>query len=160
MDRERPTVTISEQLQAELKDAMLSKDAPRRDVLRQVQTEITLARSEAGYDPAADDEVVQSVIESYSKKMQKSVAEYEGYGERGAGMADKLRFEVEYLSRWMPQKLDEAATRQLIADKIDELGVSGDEKAAGRVTGMIMKDHKDDVDGALVNRLVREILTS
>jgi uncharacterized protein YqeY len=151
-------MSIASDLAAELKDAMLSKDARRRDVIRQVQTEIALARSEPGYDSAKDDEVVQSVIASYSKRMQKSVAEYEGYGERGADMAEKLTFEVEYLSRWMPQKLDEAATRSLIESKIAELGVAGDEKAAGRVTGMIMKEHKDDVDGALVNRLVRELL--
>lgn len=151
-------MSISSDLAAELKDAMLTKDARRRDVIRQVQTEITLARSEPGYDASKDDEIVQGVIVSYSKRMQKSITEYEGYGERGADMAEKLKFEVEYLSRWMPQKLDEAATRSLIESKIAELGVAGDEKAAGRVTGMIMKDHKDDVDGALVNRLVRESL--
>ncbi len=151
-------MTIATELAAELKDAMLKKDARRRDVVRQVQTEITIARSEPGYDPSKEDEVVQGVIESYSKRMQKSITEYEGYGERGADMAAKLRFEVDYLSRWMPQKLDEDATRALIEAKIAELGVAGDEKAAGRVTGMIMKDHKDDVDGALVNRLVRELL--
>ena len=151
-------MSIASDLAAELKDAMLTKDARRRDVIRQVQTEITLARSEPGYDESNDDEIVQGVIESYSKRMQKSITEYEGYGERGADMADKLKFEVEYLSRWMPQKLDEAATRSLIEAKITELGVAGDEKAAGRVTGMIMKDHKDEVDGALVNRLVRELL--
>lgn len=151
-------MSIASDLAAELKDAMLTKDARRRDVIRQVQTEITLARSEPGYDESKDDDVVQGVIESYSKRMQKSITEYESYGERGADMADKLRFEVDYLSRWMPQKLDEAATRSLIEGKIAELGVAGDEKAAGRVTGMIMKDHKDEVDGALVNRLVREML--
>ena len=151
-------MSITSDLAAELKDAMLSKDARRRDVIRQVQTEITLARSEPGYDKSKDDEIVQGVIESYSKRMQKSITEYEGYGERGADMADKLKFEVEYLSRWMPQRLDEAATRALIESKIAELGVAGDDKAAGRVTGMIMKEHKDDVDGALVNRLVRESL--
>ena len=152
-------MSIASDLAAELKDAMLNKDARRRDVIRQVQTEITLARSESGYDESKDDEVVQGVIESYSKRMQKSIAEYEGYGDRGAEMADKLKFEVDYLSRWMPQKLDEAETRSLIEAKIAELGVAGDEKAAGRVTGMIMKEHKDDVDGALVNRLVRELLS-
>ena len=151
-------MSIASDLAAELKDAMLNKDVLRRDVVRQVQTEITLARSAPGYDEANDDSVVQGVIESYSKRMQKSIAEYEGYGERGAEMADKLKFEVEYLSRWMPKKLDEAQTRALIEAKIAELGVAGDDKAAGRVTGMIMKDHKDDVDGALVNRLVRELL--
>ncbi len=151
-------MSIATELAAELKDAMLKQDGRRRDVVRQVQTEITLARSEPGYDESKDDEVVQAVVESYSKRMQKSIAEYEGYGERGADMAEKLKFEVDYLSRWMPQKLDEAATRELIEAKIAELGVAGDEKAAGRVTGMIMKEHKDEVDGSLVNRLVRELL--
>ena len=151
-------MSIATELAAELKDAMLKKDARRRDVIRQVQTEITVARSAPGYDESKDDAVVQGVIESYSKRMQKSVAEYEGYGERGADMADKLKFEVRYLSQWMPQRLDEAATRALIESKIAELGVAGDEKSAGRVTGTIMKDHKDEVDGALVNRLVRELL--
>lgn len=151
-------MSIASDLAAELKDAMLKKDVRRRDVIRQVQTEITLARSEPGYDSSNDDEVVQGVIESYSKRMQKSVTEYEGYGERGADMAEKLKYEVDYLSRWMPQKLDEDETRALIEAKIAELGVAGDDKAAGRVTGMIMKEHKDEVDGALVNRLVRELL--
>lgn len=152
-------MSTSLELAAELKDAMLTKDAPRRDVIRQVQTEITLARSAPGYDEANDDAIVQGVIESYSKKMAKSAAEYEGYGDRGAEMVEKLRFEVDYLSRWLPQKLDETQTRALIQEKIEELGVAGDEKAAGRVTGMLMKSHKDDLDGGLVNRLVRELLS-
>ena len=152
-------MTISEELAAELKDAMKAKDARRRDVIRQVQTEITLARSEAGYDPANEDEVARAAIESYSKKMQKSLAEYEGYGDRAADMVEKLRFEVEFLDRWMPKKLSEEETRDLIRAKIAELGVAGDEKAAGRVTGMLMKERGDDLDGAMVNRLVREELS-
>jgi uncharacterized protein YqeY len=73
-------------------------------------------------------------------------------------MAEKLGFEVEYLSRWLPQKLDEEATRSLVRSAIESLGVAGDEKAAGRVTGQLMKEHGKDVDGGLVNRLVREEL--
>jgi uncharacterized protein len=98
------------------------------------------------------------VIASYVKKMQKSLAEYEGLGERGEAMADKLRFEVEYLSRWLPSKLDEDATRDLVDHTIAELGVGGDPSAAGRVIGAIMGGHKDEVDGGLVNRLVRDAL--
>lgn len=151
-------MTISEELAAELKDAMKAKDARRRDVIRQVQTEITLARSEPGYDPAKADETARAAIESYSKKMQKSLAEYEGYGDRAADMVEKLRFEVEFLDRWMPKRLGEVETRRLITEKIDELGVAGDPKAAGRVTGMLMKERGADLDGAMVNRLVREEL--
>lgn len=151
-------MTIAEELDNELKDAMRAKDAARRDVIRQVRSEIGVAKTASGFDGNEDDAFHQSVIASYVKKMQKSLAEYEGLGERGAAMAEKLRFEVEYLSRWLPTKLDEAATRELVDRTIDDLGVGGDPAAAGKVIGSIMAGHKDEVDGGLVNRLVRERL--
>lgn len=152
-------MTIQEQLSEELKDAMKAQDAQRRDVVRQIQTEIRTAATQPGAGPV-DDAFCEKVIASYVKKMDKSRSEYEAMGERGAVMADKLAYEVEYLSRWLPQKLGEDETRVLIAEAIEELGVAGDEKAAGRVTGHLMKSHGQDLDGGLVNRLVRQALTS
>ena len=151
-------MTIAEQLSAELKDAMKAKDGPRRDVIRQVQTEVATARSEPGFSGEVDDALYVRVIASYVKKMDKSRAEYADLGERGAAMAEKLGFEVEYLSQWLPKKLGEDETRALVRAAIEELGVSGDEKAAGRVTGHLMKSHGKDLDGGVVNRLVREEL--
>jgi uncharacterized protein YqeY len=152
-------MTIQEQLTAELRSAMKEKDAPRRDVIRQVQTEVATAKSQPDFSGDIDDAFYQKVIASYVRKMDKSREEYAALGERGEEMADKLAFEVEYLSRWLPKKLNEEETRRLVVEAIDDLGVSGDEKAAGRVTGQLMKSHGNDLDGALVNRLVREELT-
>jgi uncharacterized protein YqeY len=153
-------MSIQDELANELNDAMRAKDARRRDVIRQIQTEIATARSEPGFKGDVDDDLYQKVIGSYVKKMDKSRAEYEGYGDRGAEMAEKLAFEVDYLSRWLPTRLDEEATRRLIDETIAELGVAGDEKAAGRVTGHLMKNRGGDLDGGLVNRLVREALSA
>jgi uncharacterized protein YqeY len=75
-------------------------------------------------------------------------------------MAEKLGWEVEYLSRWLPKKLDEESTAILVRSTIEELGVAGDPKASGRVIGQIMRTHKDEVDGGLVNRLVAETLSA
>jgi uncharacterized protein YqeY len=88
--------------------------------------------------------------------MDKSRAEYAGFGDRGAEMASKLAFEVDYLSQWLPKKLGEEETRMLVVSAISDLGVAGDEKATGRVIGELMKNHGKDLDGGLVNRLVRE----
>jgi uncharacterized protein YqeY len=90
--------------------------------------------------------------------MDKSRAEYADLGERGEAMANRLAYEVEYLSKWLPSKLGEVETQRLVAAAVAELAVSGDEKAAGRVIGHLMKSHGKDLDGALVNRLVREEL--
>ncbi|HUG32386.1 MAG TPA: GatB/YqeY domain-containing protein [Acidimicrobiia bacterium] len=151
-------MTIQEELTSELRDAMKQKDALRRDVIRQVQTEVATAKSQPDFRGEVDDALYQKVIASYVKRMDKSREEYLSLGERGEEMADKLAFEVEYLSRWLPKKLDEDATRRLVLEAIEELDAAGDEKAAGRVTGHLMKTHGGDLDGGLVNRLVREEL--
>jgi uncharacterized protein YqeY len=152
-------MSIREELAEELRDAMRAKDAPRRDVIRQIETEIAVARSQPGFAGELDDDLYRQVIGSYVKKMSKTREEYLEIGERGEAMAEKLGFEVEYLSRWMPQKLDEEGTRGLVREAIEELGVA-DEKAAGQVTGHLMKKHGKDLDGALVSRIVREELAA
>ena len=151
-------MTIEEELAEELHQAMKSGDRRRRDVIRQIQTEVATARTQPGFSGEVDDDLYRRVIAAYVKKMEKSRQEYEAVGERGVEMAEKLAFEVEYLSRWLPKKLGEEETRRLVREAITELGVAGDEKAAGRVTGHLMKSRGKDLDGALVNRLVREEL--
>lgn len=151
-------MTIKDDLASELRDAIKKGDTKRKDVLRIIDTEVKMASTASGFKGEVDDALYRQVIASYSKKMDKARLEYEGLGKRAAPMAEKLAWEVEYLSRWLPKKLDEAATRELVSKTIAELGVTGDSKAAGRVIGVIMKDHKDTVDGGLVNRLVAAAL--
>jgi uncharacterized protein YqeY len=151
-------VSIREELRAQLTEAMKQRDVNRRELIRIIETEVALARSAVGFSGEVDDDLYRQVIAAYAKKMEKARAEYLDLGERGAEMAAKLTWEVGYLSRWLPQKLDEEATRQLVRDAIAALGVGGDSKAAGRVTGQVMKEHSDRVDGRLVNRLVSEEL--
>jgi hypothetical protein len=152
-------MTIREELGAELRDAIKTGDKLRRDAIRQVETEVSTAKSRPDFSGDVDDDLYRTVIASYVKKMDKSRAEYEDFGERGKAMAEKLRFEVEYLSRWLPQKLDEAQTRALVRETIAELGLAGDEKATGRLIGHLMTSRGEDLDGAMVNRIAREELT-
>jgi uncharacterized protein YqeY len=152
-------MSIREELAEELRGAMRAKDAPRRDVIRQIETEVAVARSQPGFTGELDDDLYRQVIGSYVKKMSKTREEYLEIGERGEAMAEKLGFEVKYLARWLPQKLDDEGTRGLVREAIGELGVA-DEKAAGQVTGHLMKKHGKDLDGALVSRIVREELAA
>ena len=54
-------MTIQTQLADELKDAMKSQDKPRRDVIRQVQTEIATAKSQPDFTDPIDDKFYQKV---------------------------------------------------------------------------------------------------
>jgi len=147
-------VSIEQELSDELKDALRAGDAKRKNAIRAIQTEAARAKSEPGFGGDTDDAFFEKIIGSFVKKMEKARREYEELGERGEEMAAKLGFEVEYLGRWLPKLLDEDATLILVKGAIAELDAS-DPKEAGKVVGFIMKSHKGEVDGGLVNRLVR-----
>jgi hypothetical protein len=150
-------MTIKEELGAELKEALKTGDRNRKDVIRAIETEVSRAKAEPGFEGDIDDDLYLTVMGSYVKKMTKARQEYDELGERGQEMATKLAFETEYLSRWLPTLLDEAATRELVYQAITELSVQ-DPKRAGQVVGHIMQNHKGEVDGSLVNQLVGEAL--
>lgn len=148
---------IRDELRTELRAAMREKDQARLNVLRAVETEVSNVKSAPGFEGEVDDALYLQVVTAYAKKMAKGIEAFEGGGERGQAQADALRFEVDYLSRWLPKLLDEAATRKLVQDTITELGVSG-AKNVGRVMGAIMKTHKGQIDGGLVSKLAKELL--
>lgn len=149
-------MTIKEELAAELKDALKSKDRPRLDVIRQITTEVSKAAAEPGFAGEPDDDLYRRIIAGYTKKMEKARAEYEGYGDRGSDMAAKLGYEIEYLARWLPETASDEQIQAIVAEAIETLGVT-DPKQAGRVTGHVMKSHQG-LDGAKVNAAVRQAL--
>jgi uncharacterized protein YqeY len=149
-------MTIKEELAANLKEAMRAKDKPQINVIRQIESEIGIQKSAPGFTGEIDDELYLQTISSYVKKMKKAQAEFEAAGERGATQAAKLAYEVEYLSQWLPEEIDEETTRNLVRAAMAELGVD-DPKQMGRVIGHIMRN-EPGLDGGMVNRLVREEL--
>lgn len=150
-------MSIADELQAELEDAIRNKDRARSNVIRSIRTEVAQAKAEPGFSGDVDDDLYVRVIGAYAKRMDKARREYEGLGERGEDMVARLSFELDYLARWLPQKLGEDETRVLVRETIAEIG-EGETVRPGQVVGRIMKTHPGELDGALVNRLVREEL--
>lgn len=151
-------MSIKDELNDELKDAMRKHDRNRIDVVRQISTEISRAVTAPGFDGEADDELYRKTIAGYAKKMGKALAEYESYGDRGAEAAAKLRFEVEYLGRWLPKAPSAEELAVLVDATVQELGAT-DMKAMGQVMGHVMKQHPG-LDGSTVSRLARERLSA
>lgn len=149
-------MSIQEELAAELRAAIKARNTAQSNVIRQIESEVSVAKSAAGFKGEIDDALYKKTIVGYVKKMEKARQEYIALGDRGAEQAAKLAYEVEYLSRWTPQLPGEAETRSIVKDAIAELGVD-DPKMTGRVMGHIMKSGME-LDGGLVNRLVREEL--
>ncbi|MCL1693990.1 MAG: GatB/YqeY domain-containing protein [Actinomycetia bacterium] len=149
-------MTIEEQLMAAQTAAMKDGGRATLSVIRQIRSEVSVAKSAPGFTGEVDDELFLATISTYVKRMGKSKVEYEALGDRGTEQAEKLAFEIDYLSAYLPTKLDEPATKALVDQAIEEIGAT-DPKMMGQVIGKVMKSG-EDLDGGLVARLVRESL--
>ena len=150
-------MAIADELDGMYKDAMRARDQPKLDVIRMIRSKIGEAKTAKGFDGEVNDELYLRVIGLYVKQMNKALPDYEGQGERGREMVAQLKFEVDFLSQFLPTKLGEEETRSLVQRTVAELGVD-DPKQLGRVMGSIMKDHRDTIDAGLVRRLIQEAL--
>jgi len=150
-------MTLEQTLDDTLKQAMKNKDGPTTDVVRMLKTKLQERRTAKGFAGTVDDALVLDVIGAYRKQLQKAIAEYDKIGERGAGQAAQLRFELEFCERYLPKGLDETAVRALVKERLAALGIT-DAKQAGRLVGDIMKTHKGQVEAGEVKRLAEELL--
>ena len=148
-------MALIDELSAALKEAMKAKDKPKLDAIRQVQTEIAKKKSEKGEE--ATDELVLGVISSYVKKMTKAVEEYKSLGDRGIEMAEKIQFEIDFLSGWLPEQLSEEDVAKLVDEVLADLG-EVDMSHMGRIIGAVMAKG-EGIDGSVVSKLVKEKLS-
>ena len=145
-------MALIDELSDALKEAMKAKDKPKLDAIRQVQTEIAKKKTEKGEE--SSDELVLGFISSYVKKMTKAVEEYKSLGDRGTEMADKIQFEIDFLSGWLPEQLTEEEVAAIIDEVLSEMG-DVDMSQMGKIIGAVMAK-ADGLDGSVVSKLVKE----
>ena len=148
-------MALADDLSSALKDAMKAKDKPKLDAIRQIQTEIAKKKAEKGEE--VNDDLVLGVISSYVKKMIKAVEEYQSLGDRGQEMAEKIQFEIDFLSTYLPEQLSDEEVEKIVDEVLSELG-DVDISQMGRVIGAVMAKG-DGIDGSVVSKIVQTNLT-
>ena len=148
-------MSVINELDASLKEAMKAKDRPKLDAIRQVKSEIEEKRAEKGEE--VTDELALGVMKSYVKKMTKAVEEYESLGDRGEEMAKKIRFEIDFLSTYLPEQLSQEDVEKLVDEVLREIG-EVDITQMGKVIGAVMAKG-DGIDGGTVSKIVKEKLS-
>ena len=148
-------MVLADDLSSALKDAMKAKDKPKLDAIRQIQTEIAKKKAEKGEE--VNDDLVLGVISSYVKKMIKAVEEYQSLGDRGQEMAEKIQFEIDFLSTYLPEQLSDDEVEKIVDEVLSELG-DVDISQMGRVIGAVMAKG-DGIDGSIVSKIVKDKLS-
>lgn len=146
-------MSLTDQLQADMKTAMREGDTQRRDTLRMVLAAAQNAAKEKRA-PLTDEEALV-VIGREVKKRRESVTAFRDAARDD--LADKEQAEIGILAPYLPQQLGEDEIRVLAIEAIAATAASSP-RDMGRVMGQIMPRLKGRADGTLVSRIVDEEL--
>jgi uncharacterized protein YqeY len=149
-------MTIQEEIDADLKDAMRSKDAERLSVLRMVKSALTNAAIEKRLVTGglADSEAV-GVIRKQVKQRRDSIESFEKGGR--PELAAKERKEIEFLAEYLPRPLEEDEINQLVKEAIAEVGATS-KAQMGAVMKIVTEKAEGRVEGKKLSQAVQKAL--
>jgi uncharacterized protein len=149
-------MALKEQLEKDYMEAMKAHDAQRVSTLRMLRAAVKNAEIEKIKKFETDAEV-EAVIRTEVKKLREALQLATGAGR--TDLAEAAEAELKTLGAYLPEQLDEAAVRAVVAEKIKEMGTVTI-KEMGRVTGEVMKVLKGKADGGMVAKVIKELLSA
>ncbi|MDP3901186.1 MAG: GatB/YqeY domain-containing protein [bacterium] len=160
---------IEDTIRQETREAMKNRDEVRLLVLRMLISSLVSKEKEKRYELSKQgkegrdleasaqltDEEVMAVVSSEAKKRRESAAAFEKGGRKE--LADKEREELKVLEAHLPAQMSEEEIRAEVAKAIGASGALGPQDM-GKVMTQLMGSLKGRADGALVSKIVKELL--
>ena len=149
---------IRDDIKAATIAAMKAGEKDRTAALRQISAKIKDRDIEERTSAKAipDDELVVSVLQKMAKQRRESIEMYESGGRQE--LADKEKAELSVIEEFLPQMMDEAATRAAIEVIKADTGASS-MKDMGAVMAELKARHGAVLDGKLASGLVKAALS-
>ena len=140
-------------IEDEIKEAMKSRDAERRDALRLIVNALKGSEKEL-QRPLSDDEELQVLQRERKKRVEAADAFRAGGREEQAATEER---ELAILEEFMPAPLSEEELERIVDDAIAETGATS-LRDMGRVMADVMPQIAGRADGSSVSQIVREKL--
>lgn len=153
MTPEPDAMSLSDRLEAAMRDAMRARDAQRTDTLRMAMAAAHNLKIDRRRD-LTDDEVVD-VLTKQVKQRRESIEMYRAGGRDDRAAAEEA--EAAILTEFLPEQLGEAEVEQLARAAIVEVGASTPADL-GRVMGRLSPQTRGRADGRMVSDVVRGLL--
>lgn len=134
---------------------MLDKDELTRDTLRMFKSEVQ--KFEIDNKETADDAKVLQIINKMIKQRNDSITQFTSGGR--SDLAEKEQSEVDILSKYKPQQLDEAEIISKVKTAITESGAASMQDI-GKVMGILKTSiASGTADMGIVSKIVKEQLS-
>jgi uncharacterized protein YqeY len=148
-------MTLQSNIKAQIKEAMMAKDAVRLSVMRGLSSAFTnelVAKGRMPQDELTDEEAL-AVIRRAVKQRKDSIEQFTAGGRED--LADNEKAELVYLEVFLPTMMAEDEVKKIVEAKKAEMAIT-DKKDMGKLMAEVMKDLKGKADGAVVKKAVDE----
>ncbi len=150
-------MSVHETIKAQIKEAMLAKDALRLNVVRGIAAAFTnelVAKGRKPQGEVTDDEAL-AVIRRLVKQRKDSIEQFKAGGREDLAASETA--ELKILEIYLPAAISEADVRKIAEKKKAELGIT-DKNKAGLLMKTVMQELKGNADGAAVKKIVDDLL--
>lgn len=149
-------MALQEQIDQEIKSAMLAKDNTRLRGLRAIKAAILLAKTEKGPSETLSEETEIRVLQKLAKQRRESAEIYEQQQRN-----DLYQIEMEELSvieGFLPKQLSQEEIEQTVTQIIADTGASS-MKDMGKVMAAVNQQLAGKADGKTISAIVKALLS-
>lgn len=150
-------MSLKQQIDSDIKSAMLNKQKEELTALRAIKSMILLAETEKGKSGELDKETEDKLLMKAAKQRKESAEIFKS--ENRDDLYKKELFEFEIISRYLPKQLTiEELTNELKAI-IQKVGATGPQDM-GKVMGQATKSLAGKAEGKAISEIVKQLLSA
>lgn len=150
-------MTLTEQIDQDLKSAMLAKDEVKKLTIRAIKKEIIEAKTAPGSNGEVSDDTVMKIVAKMLKQRKESAGIYQQQGR--PELAESELAEAAVLEAYLPKPLSVEELQTALQSIFQEIGAKGPQDM-GKVMGIASKKLAGKVDGRMLSETVKNLLQS
>lgn len=148
-------MNLEQEVMAEMKDAMKSKDEAALRGLRAIKAEIIKAKTEPDAGGELSDDTANKMLQKMLKQRRDSLEIYRTQNRED--LAKKEEEEIAIIQKFLPKQMDEAELKEALKKIIESVGATSPADM-GKVMGVATKQLAGKADGKAISSAVKELL--
>ncbi len=148
-------MSLKQQIDADIKKAMLAKEPDTLRALRSIKSSILLAETEKGAKEELSQDKEIQLLSKAAKQRRESMELFEQQGRDDLASTEKS--ELDIIERYLPKQMSEAELETAVQRIVEKLGATG-MKDMGKVMGAANKALAGQADGKAIANTVKNIL--
>ncbi|CAN5687455.1 GatB/YqeY domain-containing protein [soil metagenome] len=148
-------MSLEQNIMAEMKDAMKSKNEAGLRGLRAIKAEIIKAKTEPGANGQISEDTEVKMLQKMVKQRKDALEIYQQ--QNRADLAQKEEEEIAIIEKFLPKQMSEAELKEALAKIITEVGAASPADM-GKVMGAATKQLAGKADGKAISAAVKELL--